>query len=242
MLPVIPFGPLTLPTGPIFTLFGVILGLEVAGRYGKRLGLSPDALWNTGLFALLSGLIVARLWNVIQFWDIYLTDPWLVFSLRPGGFVLAPGVVAAFVVGYLYLIRTAMDPLRVATAFTIGAVAAGILFSIGDFLTGARLGTLSNLPWTLSYYDELRHPVAIYQAVGLFSLLIALWLRNTTGRLGQTILLAALGYSLLRLFLDAFVDETALWGAFRVSQVLAFIAALGLTLLLARSNRADRQQ
>ena len=192
MLPTLSFGPLTLPTGPIFTLFGVMLGLEVAGRYGKRLGLSPDALWNTGLIALFAGLIAARLWNMIQFWDIYLSDPWLVLSLRPGGFVLWPGVIAALCAAYLYLIRKAMDPLRVVASLTIGALAAGMLFNLGTFLTGTQVGALSNLPWALPYYGELRHPVALYQAAALLLLLIALWLRPDTLRPGRMVLLLSL--------------------------------------------------
>src|SRR5947208_16973765 len=105
MAPVIPFGPLSLPTGPVATLLAIVLGLEVAGRYGKRLGLAVDDLWNSGLLALLAALLVARLWDVIQYSDIYLAEPQLLLSLRPGGFVWLPGVVAALVVVYLYLLR-----------------------------------------------------------------------------------------------------------------------------------------
>src|SRR4051812_33856848 len=123
MVPVISFEQLTLPTGPIITFFAVLLGLEVTGRYGRRLGLSPDDLWNTGLLALLAGVIVARLWNIIEFWDIYLSEPLLILSMRPGGFVLWPGIVAALIAAYLYLLRKALHPGRVAAAFTIGGIA-----------------------------------------------------------------------------------------------------------------------
>ncbi|MEX1019942.1 MAG: hypothetical protein WDZ49_09805, partial [Litorilinea sp.] len=71
MLPNIPFGPLTLPTGPILAMLAVVITLDLAGRYGRRLRIHPDDIWNTGLLALATGLIVARLWNVFQFWPIY---------------------------------------------------------------------------------------------------------------------------------------------------------------------------
>ncbi|MFN8491871.1 MAG: prolipoprotein diacylglyceryl transferase family protein [Caldilineaceae bacterium] len=243
MYPNLPFGPLTLPTGPILTFFAMMIGLEISAHYGKRLGLSPDAVWNAGLLAMIAGLIVARLWNVIQFSDIYRAEPLLIFSLRPGGFVLLPGVIAALGVGYLYLLRKALDPLRVVVAFAIGALAAGVLINISAFLTGSLIGTRSAVPWALPYFTEVRHPVALYQALGLILLLSALWLYADVTRLGRTLLLAALGYSLVRLVLDAFVDEAVLWGNFRRGQVLAFAAALVLTLLLASSEpKLEKQQ
>jgi phosphatidylglycerol:prolipoprotein diacylglycerol transferase len=236
MAPVLSVGPLSLPTGPIVTLIAVLLGLEVTGRYGRRLGFSPDDLWNTGLLALSAGLIVARLWNVIQFWDIYISEPSLILSLRPGGFVMLPGVIAGLVAAYLYLIRKALDPLRVAAAFTIGAVAAGILLTIGAFLTGALVGTPSTWPWALTYFGEQRHPVALYQALGLLGLLATLWRWSDASRPGRTLLLALFGYSLIRLVTDVFVTEATLWGSFRASQVVVLATALSAAWLLARKK------
>ena len=36
MFPALPFGPLTLPTGPFFIIFAVYFGLDVAARSGVR--------------------------------------------------------------------------------------------------------------------------------------------------------------------------------------------------------------
>ena len=68
MYPALPFGPFTLPTGPIFVLLAGYFGLETAARFGRRFGLRSDDVWNAGLLGVLAGFIVARLWNVIQFW------------------------------------------------------------------------------------------------------------------------------------------------------------------------------
>jgi phosphatidylglycerol:prolipoprotein diacylglycerol transferase len=241
MYPTLPFGPLSLPTGPILILVGVLLGLELAGRYGRRLGLTTDDVWNTGLLALLGGLVVARLWNIVPFWKIYLAEPTLLLSLRPSGFVLLPGLIAALITGYLYLLRRALDPVRVAAALTVGAVAAGIILSGGAYLTGSLVGTRTAGPWALPYFGELRHPVAIYQAIGLWLLFALLWIASRRDQPGRTVLLAALGYSLIRLITDAFVDEAAHIAGFRLSQIGALIAALGVCWLLARTPQPPSQ-
>jgi phosphatidylglycerol:prolipoprotein diacylglycerol transferase len=240
MYPTLPFGPLSLPTGPFVLLLATVLGLEMAGRYGRRLHLASDVVWNGGLLAILAGLFVARLWNVVEYWPIYLDEPLLILSIRPSGFVLWPGVLSALAVAYLYMLRKALDPVRMAAAYAVGALAAGIVLSAGAYLTGSVVGVLSDAPWALPYFGERRHPAALYQALGLWMLFTLLWARRKPGHPGRTVLIAALGYAVIRLFTDGFVDNAALIGPFRISQVLAFVAALALALLLARG--AARQQ
>ncbi|OUC05364.1 hypothetical protein RY27_27730 [Litorilinea aerophila] len=239
MYPMIPFGPFSLPTGPILALVAGVFGLEVAARYGRRLGLDPNQVWNTGLTALVAGLIVARLWNVFQFWPVYRSEPWLILSLRPGGFHLWAGLAAALVGGYLYMLRHALDPAPMAAAFSVGMVAGGVFQALSGFLTGSVVGTLSDGPWALPYFGELRHPVGLYRAGGLLLLWLLLYLpRRTQPSPFRVVLMALFGYSLLRLFTDAFVEYAALVGSFRLSQILALATALVTSLLLARGSRA----
>ena len=123
MIPTLPFGPLSLPTGPVLAIFAVIVTLEIGGRFGRRLQLHPDDVWNVGLIGLAAGLIVARLWNVFQFWYIYRAEPTLIVSLRPSGFAYWPGVVAAVIAGYAYLWRARLDPAKIAAALAVGMAA-----------------------------------------------------------------------------------------------------------------------
>lgn len=243
MYPTLPFGPLSLPTGPFFALIALWVGLEIAARFGHRLGLNSDDIWNTGLLALAAGLIVARLWNVIQFRDIYASEPLLIFSLRPSGYALLPGAIAALIVGYLWLMHKAMDPAPTAAAFSVGAVAAASILSAGAYLSGAVVGTPSDLPWALSHYGQQVHPVGLYRALGFALLTVLLWKTRSPERPQRTLWLAGFGYSLIRLFTDGFVADADMIGQFRAGQVYAFVAALVFSLLLAKeesnANRAE---
>lgn len=241
MYPTIPFGPMELPTAPVLGILAVILALDVSGRYARRLGIDPDDLWNVGLIALAAGLIVARLWNVFQFWPIYQAEPALIFSIRPSGFAFGPGLAAAVAAGYAYLVYRALDPVRVAAALAIGGLAGGMLIAISGHATGAILGTRTVVPWALPYFGEMRHPVGLYQAVGLTFLAILLWMAGDPARPGRVALMAVLGYSLLRLFTDGFVDNAALIGVFRRSQIVALLAALAAGLALARTPTGPAQ-
>lgn len=239
MYPALPFGPFTLPTAPFLTLIAVIFGLEVAGRFGRRLDLHPDDVWNTGLIALLAGLIVARLWNVIQLSTVYLQEPLLIFSLRPSGFALWPGLIAALIAGYANLIRRKLDPLRMAATYAVGLLAASIITGVSSFLTAAVVGLPSDLPWALTYFDATVHPVGLYRSLGSLVVLVWLWLTDDGRQPGQTVLKMLFGYSLVRLISDAFVAEAATMGEMRTSQVVALIVAVVAALLLARPTPAS---
>jgi phosphatidylglycerol---prolipoprotein diacylglyceryl transferase len=236
MVPSLPFGPLSLPTGPIFAILAVILTLDVAGRYGRRLHIHPDDLWNTGLLAVAVGLIVARLWNVFQFWPIYREEPLLVFSLRPSGFELWPGLTAALIGGYAYLVWRALPPMRVGAALAVGMAAGGVLLETAGYLTGDTLGLPTELPWAVNYFGSLVHPVGLYRAAGLVALTVALWLGSDLDRPGRTILLALLGYSLIRLAADGFLAEAHQIGPLRTSQLVALVVALAASWGLARQG------
>lgn len=239
MYPTLPFGPLSFPTGPILAILAVIVGLEAAGRYGRKLGLHADDVWNTGLIGFASGLIVARLWNVFQFAHIYRAEPILIFSLRPSGFAFWPGIIAALIGGYLYLVYRALDPVRIGASLSIGALAGGSVLAVSGYLTGSILGLPSNMPWAVSYFGVPRHPAGLYLAFGMAALAAVLWFRADPSRPGRTILWAILGYSLLRLFVDGFRDGMGLIGPLRVSQLVALVVALICVALLARRASAD---
>jgi phosphatidylglycerol---prolipoprotein diacylglyceryl transferase len=234
--PVIPFGPLSLPTTPILALLAVWLGLDMMARYGQRLDLDGDDLWNLGLIALAAGLIVARLWHVVQYWEIYRAQPLLIISIRPGGLSFWPGLTATAVAAYTYMLWRALDPVPIAAAAGVGLVASGLVLEISAFLSGAAIGTLSDLPWALPYFGETRHPVALYRAAGLLLLLAGLWKWDDARRPSRVLLLAGLGYSLIRLIADAYLADVALLSSFRISQVAALVAALIFSLLLARAG------
>lgn len=235
MYPVLPFGPFSIPTGPVIILIASTIGLEMAGRYGRRFGLTVDDVWNSGLIAILAGLIVARLWNVIQFGPVYLAEPALIISLRPSGFVLVPGLIAAAIALIIYLIRRALEPVAVVVALSIGIISAWAMIQTGGLLTGELLGLESDVPWAVNYYGQLRHPVALYYGIGLALLVIFLWLLPPSINSTQILLIQCLGVGLIYLCFGAFEYNASLIGNIRSKQLVGFVVALLAALTLSRN-------
>lgn len=234
MYPVIPIGPLSLPTAPFFALLAIWLGLGVLARAGRELRLDPDQLWNFGLLSLGAGFIVARLWHVVQFWAIYRIEPLLILSPRPGAFSFWPGLLAGIVAGYAFLIWKRLDPVRVGAALAPSLLVAGAVLEVSGFLTSATVGLPSDLPWAIAVFGESRHPVGLYRALGMAVLAMLLFWRGDFRRPGRLIGWAGLGYALARLLADGFLADAAAIGGLRLSQLAALAAALGLVLYLSQ--------
>ncbi|MEX1019943.1 MAG: prolipoprotein diacylglyceryl transferase family protein, partial [Litorilinea sp.] len=160
----------------------------------------------------------------------------LIFSPRPSGFEFWPGLLAGMIAGYGYLVWRALTPSHMGAALAIGLAGGGVVLEISGHLTGAILGLPTTVPWAVNYFGEQVHPVALYRAGGLVALTLALWLGGSGRGPARTMLLAALGYSLIRLLADGFLAEAQLIGPIRLSQLLALVVALASSWLLAHTS------
>ena len=253
MYPSLPLGPLSLPTAQILAIVAAWFGLSVMARVGRRLQLDADMIWNLGTIAFAAAVIVARLSHAVQFWSVYRAEPLLLISIRPGGLLLWPGVVGGLVAAYLYLIRVGADPRPVGVAAVFGLLAGGVVLEISNFLTGAVAGTMGVPPGALSWFlslmgdssdaflsqtSSIRHPVALYRAIGMMLIVGGSLVWGNWGRPGRLAGQAVLVLALLRLFADGFAADSRLIGSLRITQLASLIAAAGLALMLAQT--ADR--
>lgn len=234
----LPLGPMSLPTAPLLAVIAALLCLEVAARAGRRFGLRPDDVWNTGLIALVAGLIVARLWNVIQFGDIYRNDPWLIVSPRPSGFAYWPGLVGGVIAAYVNLIRKALDPLRIVAAYALGMAAAGVVSNLSNHLTGAVVGNPGLGFFAVRYFYEMVQPVALYRMAILALVAVLAWVTLLPNRPGRTLWIVLLGYGLMLLATEGMVRDPALLGGMRRQQVVGLLLAAGASVALAIEARA----
>lgn len=241
------FGPISLPTAPLFALFAILIGLDVSSRYSKHLNLSPNnawsnEVWNTGALAITAGLIAARLSNVIRLWTLYSTEPALILSPRPSGFDLLPGLIVAVIAAFAYLLYRALDPLKMLTAISLGILAALAILAISDLLTGAVVGTVTQQPWAVNYFGKRVHPVGLYRALGFLVVVVVLpiisrrIIHQSNGSVRPLLLAIVLGGALTYLVADGFISAAPTITGFRISQLTALLVALAAAWLLAQSK------
>lgn len=195
-------GFLTIPTFGLLAAVGLMLSLSLSLRAAVLTGLSPDLLWNAGLFSILAAFVLSRLLLVVTNLHTFFTYPILLLmvpSLTPLGLLLT--VLATAV----YLRLHDLPLLPTLDAWAPCATLTWAFLSLGHFAEGSDPGLPSRLPWAISG----QHPVAIYAAI-LAAVLTAVLFNHLSRRrsAGDT---AALGFALVGLtqFLLSFLREPA---------------------------------
>lgn len=237
MYPILPIGPLRLQTYGLFLLLAYWAGLWLAAKLAPRRGLEADHIYNAGFWALIGGLLAARLGHVLLFFDAYRADPTQILSLSPGALVPWAGLLGAVAVLAFYLRRYRLPVLPMADAAAPGVLLALASAALGGFLSGSLLGGLSDLPWAVEAFGVRRHPAGLYEALALLGLLALLLRldRPEESRPGWLALLALFAYAATRLLLEPFRAESAtLEGGWRVAQVVALLVVAASGWLLGR--------
>lgn len=266
MYPVIQIAGLTLNTAGLVVILAGWLGLTLAAREAQRrcpepvegLALDGDMVWDAAFYALIAGLIGARLWYVGAHWSAYQADLRQVLALNLGTLALGPGVIIGSITALVYLQRRDVPLSWLADALAPGLLLGLAVLRVGDFLTGRVLGAPTDVPWAVELWGMRRHPVALYEAGAALVALGIVWrLRDKGTYRGFVFLISLLLASAARLFLEAYradslqlvlstvlspskgpVEGTA--GGLRVAQVMALVVMLTAMGLLYHKHFANR--
>ncbi len=239
MFPTFNLGSLSFPTGPLSALLATWLAIELASRRGQKHGLNYDELLGVLILALVAGIVAARIGHVVVFWSAYRTHLLDILALRPTGLNPLPGIIAAVVGGYAFLVRRRMDPGKVSASILTGLVGGGVLYYLGSFLSGRLVGTISEMPWALPYGNQLRHPVGLYLALGCLPIWIFLWYRDWNPQ--RELWVGIFCISLLLLFAESFVLYRGVSPIVRWPQLAYLMAAVGSAQLLARGDKQQKR-
>jgi phosphatidylglycerol:prolipoprotein diacylglycerol transferase len=138
---------------------------------------------------------------------------------------VAIGCLVALIYGrhHRLPVGATLDALAPAVALALGVE------RLGAFLSGRGLGAPTTLPWGVYLWDEVRHPVQLYEMFALLLILgILLWRKERRSFDGHTFVLFVALYGGERLLLEAFRAKTPLFaGGVRAIQVAALAAMTG---------------
>lgn len=238
MMPMLRIFGLSLPVAPSFILLAYVIGSEVGTRAMAR-SAPPDqrAAWGSWfsratLWAAVAGLIAARLGYALQNLSLYTESPYLLLSIRPGAFSLLPGILVGVALLVWYLRCKQVPYPHIGDALAITAVTVQIILSLRDFLTGEAYGLPTSLPWAINLWQELRHPVQLYE-MGLALLVLGvLWVYQRRMPPGATFWRFLALFGVTKLLVEAFrADALTICPGFRIAQIEAF-ATLMIGLLV----------
>ncbi len=237
----IKIGSFKLPAYGVFVALAFMTALTLAVKRAEREGIEKEVIVDLSFWILISGIIGARFYFVLENLSLFVERPWEIFFLWKGGLALFGGIVGGTVGGYLYCKKRGLDLKK--TADIVGWVLplAQAIGRIGCLCAGCCYGKPCHLPWAITFtnpYSLARigvplHPTQIYHMVAnLIIFFILTYLYNRKRFDGQIFSLYLILYSLGRFFVEFFRGDYRIYiGIFSLPQWFCiFTFAFGILL------------
>ena len=221
-----------------------ILALVSAYLFAKwiakkdRLEIGDEVIDDYFIWVEIGVILGARLGYVLFYsshTSYYLTHPWQIFNpFSNGEFVGIRGMsyhgalIGFLVASYLFAKKRKMDLWKLLDLVAISVPVGYIFGRIGNFLNHELVGRVTDVPWGIYVYGELRHPSQLYESLleGVLLFLFLFWYRKRAKFSGELAMLYGIGYGVTR-FIAEFWREPDIqlgfiaWGWLTMGQLLS---------------------
>ena len=236
----------------IMAAAGFLSGSFVLFRNRKLANLSEDNCSNLLIVAMIAGVVGARIFYVVQFWQFYRDDLWKIFRVDQGGLVFYGGFIVSIVSIGVYCRIRKLDFIRLLDLFTPAIAIAHCCGRIGCFLNGCCYGKPEN-GWfsvnypagsdaALRYPDSGVMPVQLIEAgENIIAFFVFYQIAKRTRR-GVAMSLYFISYGVLR-FINEFWrgDNPKIFGLLTPAQLIGAILIPSGVLLLIYFLKYDRK-
>ena len=246
--------------GFVIAYYGMIIGVGVLLAFmlitytAKKDGQNPDDFYDMGLWALVIGVIGARLYYVAFSWDAYKDDLLSILNIRQGGLAIYGGVIAGIATAIIWCRIKKKDMFAMIDTGILGVLVGQILGRWGNFTNREVFGGYSDglfamrLPLEAVRQNDIPpelaatikegtnyiqvHPTFLYESFSNLVLLVLIFtLRKFKKFNGEMALWYLGGYGIIRFVIEGIrVDQLKIPGTtITVSQCLGgflFVAAL----------------
>ncbi len=147
----IPFTDLTVKSYGTMMVIGFMVAVFIMRRLCRRDALDFMVITNAALYCLIAGVVGARIFFVIHYFEEFRYELWNVFAIWNGGLEFLGGVVLAVTFLVVYLWRNKMPIRRSLDIMAIGLMAGLAFGRIGCLLNGCCFGKPTTLAWAIEF-------------------------------------------------------------------------------------------
>lgn len=255
-------GPLYIRFYGIILMLGAVAGGWLATLEVKRRGRDPEMVWDLLVYAIIGGVIGARLWHIFTpppssieqgfTTQYYLTHPLDALAIWKGGLGIPGTIIGGLIALWIYVRRNKTFSFLEWTDIAAPSLALGqAIGRWGNFFNQELYGAPTNLPWrifidpahrlpefqSVAYY----HPLFAYESLlNLANMLLLLWImRRYAGRLlrGDVFNVYLIVYPLIRFSLDFLRLDASRIMSININQTVMAVVGLGAIAVLVWRHR-----
>lgn len=234
-----------------FSFVGVILAVYLIGRWAKTYpGVDPDMVYSTAVWAIIGGIVGARLVHVVDHWSFYSADPVKIFAIWTGGIGILGAILGGFGAGALYAYLNKFPVGKLADLTSPALLLSQAIGRIGDIINGEHCATATSMPWGFVYthpdspafscFANLRdatpptHPAVLYEMIWDLLAMVVVW--KLLGKLrpdGMVFTLYLTIYAVGRFFISFFRTDKVWFLGLQEAQIITVLILMVTVPLLA---------
>lgn len=223
----------------IFIAIAVIAALIIATHEAKRKQISSDIVYSIAAWAIIGGILGARLFHVIDHFGYYTRNPSQIFGFEGLAIWGALAGGAVMVIAYSRIKRISLG--TIADIIVPGLLVAQIIGRFGCIVNGDAYGGITDLPWGFIYNHPNAsipnnlmglptHPYPVYEILWNVAILSLIYKLRNRFRIDGLLFLTYLSLYSVGRFLLTFVRME---NEFILGLQQAQIIAIGLILVSA---------
>ena len=245
-------GSITLSWHGFLSFVAVAMAVFLVARWAAREGVLPDVVYATAIWAIIGGVIGARIVHVVDFWSFYQQNPAQILAIWSGGIGLFGAILGGFIGGAIYAMLSKYPVGKLADATAPALLFVQAIGRVGDVINGEHITKATSLPWGLDYTHPqspafsfpTQHAVIEYEMIWN---MIALWIVwRFMGRLRPHGMLFALYlalYSVGRFSISFLRDDRVWMGGLQEAHFIALIIlAITIPLLVFKTRLVPREE
>jgi phosphatidylglycerol:prolipoprotein diacylglycerol transferase len=250
-------GPLSVHWYGIILGTAALVGLLLALREAKRVGMNPEVVMDVVMYAVPAAIIGARIYYVIFRWnEYYRSHPEEIIAIWHGGIAIHGALIASVLTAYIYARIKKISFWRLADVVAPSLIIGQAIGRWGNFINQEAHGgpvsleflqslhlpqfiidqmyILDPVTHTYSYY----HPTFLYESLwNLAGFIVLITIRRVVRlKRGDLFLSYVIWYSIGRFFVEGMrTDSLMLTDTLRIAQVISLVLiALAIILMIVR--------
>ena len=251
MNPIIDLGFISIHVYSLFLFAAMLTGSFIAIREAKKQGIEENFIINLLFYAIIFGIIGARLYFVIFHLDYYSRNPLDIFKIWEGGLAIHGGIIAAIITIYLYCHKYNVEILKIFDIIVVGLILAQAIGRWGNFFNGEAHGpetTLAylsylNLPQFIidgmyingSYYLPTFFFESIFCLIGFIILIILRKLKKL--KIGMLTSFYLIWYGLIRFFIESLRTDSLMLFSFKIAQIVSILMIIIGVIVLIKAKK-----
>lgn len=240
----------------VLILIGIILGVLLLEKEAKKFKYPKDLIFNMAFWAIIMGVIGARIYYVIFNFSYYSNNLLEIFAVWNGGLAIHGGIIAGVITVIIFAKKYHLNFLKLLDMAAPSLILAQAIGRWGNFFNSEAHGiatTYANLKDLLVpefiingmniggvYYLPTFYFESLWCLLGFIVLILIRKYKYI--KIGATTCLYLMWYSIGRFFIEAWRTDSLMLGGFKVAQIISvilFIAGLAYLIYLSRKGKYE---